>query len=112
MESLAGGVCFSTAAKGATVRGRLILSSTMLLVLATCAGAYAFLTRREPQEPTEIYRGITYGCERIESSPGGSGLIHWVRVDLTAPGISLYVTPLDADAVAEGWQYRLERPAA
>jgi hypothetical protein len=30
-----------------------------------------------------------------------------VRVDLTAPGITLYVTPLDPEAVAQGWQYRL-----
>jgi exopolysaccharide biosynthesis protein len=30
-----------------------------------------------------------------------------VRVDLTAPGIELYVTPLDPAAVARGWQYRL-----
>jgi hypothetical protein len=30
-----------------------------------------------------------------------------VRVDLTAPGVELYVTPLDPAAVARGWQYRL-----
>jgi hypothetical protein len=28
-------------------------------------------------------------------------------VDLTAPGIELYVTQLDPDAVDQGWQYRL-----
>jgi Phosphodiester glycosidase len=32
-----------------------------------------------------------------------------VRVDLTAPGIGLYVTPLDPAALARGWQYRLQR---
>jgi hypothetical protein len=36
-------------------------------------------------------------------------LLHWVRVDLTASGIELYVTPLDPAAVAQGWQYRLRR---
>jgi hypothetical protein len=30
-------------------------------------------------------------------------------VDLTAPGIELYVTPLDPLAVARGWEYRLRR---
>jgi hypothetical protein len=30
-----------------------------------------------------------------------------VRVDLKAPGIKLYVTPLDPAAVAASWQYRL-----
>jgi len=32
-----------------------------------------------------------------------------VTVDLAAPGIELYVTPLDPEAVAQGWQYRLRR---
>jgi hypothetical protein len=34
-------------------------------------------------------------------------LLHWVRVDLSASGIELYVTPLDPEAVAQGRQYRL-----
>jgi hypothetical protein len=32
-----------------------------------------------------------------------------VSVDLAAPGIDLYVTPLDPVAAAQGWQYRLRR---
>ena len=32
-----------------------------------------------------------------------------MRVDLTAPGIELYVTPKDPTAVSQGWQYRLRR---
>src|SRR5262245_25232169 len=48
---------------------------------------------------TEIFEGITYGCKRLESSEEGGGVVHWVRVDLTAPGIDLYVTPLDPSAV-------------
>jgi hypothetical protein len=32
-----------------------------------------------------------------------------VRIDLTAPGIELYVTPMDRSAVSQGWQYRLRR---
>jgi hypothetical protein len=35
--------------------------------------------------------------------------LHWVIVDLAAPGVELYVTPLDPTAVARGWQYRLRR---
>ena len=58
---------------------------------------------------TEIFEGITYGCERLEPSEEGSGFVHWVRVDLTAPGIELYVTPMDPTAVSQGWQYRLRR---
>jgi hypothetical protein len=57
----------------------------------------------------EIFHGIIYGCERLELGEEGSGVVHWVRVDLTAPGIELYVTPLDPTAVNQGWQYRLRR---
>jgi hypothetical protein len=66
---------------------------------------------RHPVPPTEIYHGVTYGCERLEANDQGSGLMHWVRVDLNAPGIELYVTALDPQAVDRGWQYRLQRTA-
>ncbi len=39
-------------------------------------------------------------------------MVHIVRVDLTAPGIKMYLTPLDPDAVAQGYQYRLASPAS
>ena len=58
---------------------------------------------------TEIFEGITYGCKRLEPSEEGRGVVHWVRVDLTAPGIELYVTPMDPTAISQGWQYRLRR---
>src|SRR5215469_15682924 len=61
----------------------------------------------QPHQPVNIFAGVTYGCERLAVTQEGGGLIHWVRVDLTAPGIELYVTPLDPVAVARGWQYRL-----
>jgi hypothetical protein len=59
-----------------------------------------------PHQPVNIFAGVTYGCERLPVTQGG-GLVHWVRVDLTTPGVELYVTPLDPSAVARGWQYRL-----
>ena len=65
--------------------------------------------RRGPQAPTEIFAGITYGRERLETTEEGRGFLHWVRIDLTAAGIELYVTPLDPTARAQGWQYRLRR---
>jgi hypothetical protein len=61
------------------------------------------------QGPTEIFRGVTYGCERLNATEEGRGSVHWMRIDLTAPGVELYVTPLDATAVAQGWQFRLRR---
>jgi hypothetical protein len=58
-------------------------------------------------EPTEIFRGVVYGCRLLGATAEGGGSVYWVRVDLKAPGIKLYVTPLDPAAVAAGWQYRL-----
>jgi len=55
---------------------------------------------------------LVVGLPRTDTphpSPLHSISIHWVRIDLTAPGIELYVTPLDAAAVAHGRQYRLRR---
>ena len=67
------------------------------------------LHRRGPQALTPIFAGVTYRAERIASTEEGGGLLHVVTVDLAAPGIELYVTPLDPKAVAQGWQYRLRR---
>ena len=56
---------------------------------------------------TEIFTGIVYGCEVLQRTAEGRGIVHWLRIDLSAPGIELYVTPLDTSAVRQGWQYRL-----
>jgi hypothetical protein len=89
-------------------RRRFLLAAFGLVVAAV---VYYFSSLRHPVPPTEIYQGVTYCCERLEANDQGSGLMHWVRVDLTAPGIELYVTPLDPEAVEQGWQYRLQRTA-
>ncbi len=67
---------------------------------------YAWWTRPRPTPPTEIFRGITYTCEEMNTEEC-RGLVHFVRVDLSAPGIGLYLTPLDPEAVSQGYQYRL-----
>src|SRR5215470_41591 len=79
----------------------------VMLLVSSIGSGWVWWHGRGPQPPTEIFAGITYGCERLEASDEGSGLLHWARVDLTAPGIELYVTPLDPKALAQGWQYRL-----
>jgi hypothetical protein len=81
----------------------------LFLLGAILWGSYVWWHRREPQAQTEIFSGVTYGCDRLQTSAEGSGLVQWVRIDLTAPGIELYVTSLDPSAVKEGWQYRLRR---
>jgi hypothetical protein len=57
----------------------------------------------------EIFEGITYGCRQLEPSEEASGVVHWVRINLTVPGITPYVTSKDPTAVSQGWQYRLRR---
>ena len=57
----------------------------------------------------EIFKGITYGCKQLEPSGEANGVVHWVRINLTAPGIVPYVTSKDPTAVSQGWEYRLRR---
>lgn len=80
----------------------------ILLALGLLGGAWYRWNQRFPVPDTEIYQGVTYGCNELAPDEDGHGLVHWVKVDLTAPGIELYVTPLDPIAQAQGWQYRLQ----
>jgi hypothetical protein len=79
------------------------LCLALICVPATAAlvGTSFDLARRMPRR--EIYRGVFY-----ESWQGEHGVVHLIEVDLTAPGVDLYLTPLDADAKANGHQYRLD----
>ena len=81
----------------------------LAIILMALTGADSVSWERCPAQPREVFSGITYACERLERTEQGHGVLHWVRVDLEAPGIELYVTPLDSSAVAQGWQYRLRR---
>ncbi len=83
------------------------LRIALAIALALLVGADSFYLERCKAAPTAIFSGITYGCELLERSEEGRGIVHWVRVELDAPGIELYVTPLDASASASGFQYRL-----
>jgi hypothetical protein len=56
-----------------------------------------------------IFEGVTCGCIQLEPSEEGQGVVHWARIDLTAPGIEVYVTHKDPTAIRQGWQYRLRR---
>jgi hypothetical protein len=79
------------------------LCAAAAVVIAACL-AYRY---HGPAPAIEIYRGITYGCDRLPDTADGGGLVHWVRADLSVPGVHLYVTPIDPEARAGGWEYRL-----
>jgi hypothetical protein len=80
----------------------------VLLLAALLAGGYAAWRYHGPCDSIEIYRGVTYSCLRLPSGNESGGLVHLIRADLNAPGVELYVTPLDANAISHGWQYRLQ----
>ena len=79
-----------------------------LLLAGVLAATERWMYGRQPIGPVEIFSGVSYTCERIEGQKDASGLCYLVQVDLRTPGIELYATPLDPQAVAEGQQYKLE----
>jgi hypothetical protein len=89
--------------------GAVIVPIAALLALSTGASLEGEFTCSGRPAAAEIFEGITYGCKQLEPSEEARGVVHWVRIDLTAPGITPYVTSKDPTAVSQGWQYRLRR---
>ncbi len=79
-----------------------------LLVIATISCAWLLSNRRGELPPTEIFRGVTYQCTLFPPAPEVRGAMHVVIADLNAPGVQIYVTPMDPVAQARGWEYRLD----
>jgi hypothetical protein len=84
-----------------------IASIVAILMSFLLWATFLLLDERECHPAREIFTGVTYGCVDARQGDGGNGFVHWVRVDLTAPGIELFVTPMNRRALDEGWQYRL-----
>jgi hypothetical protein len=82
---------------------KIVLSVALTLFV----GADSLHSKRCPPEHKSIFVGVIYGCKLLENSEEGHGIVHWARVELSAPGIELYVTPLESSAVSAGFQYRL-----
>lgn len=76
--------------------------------LLLTAAAYIAWTYHGISSPVQIYRGITYSCEVLPTTPQSGGLVHLARVDLNEPSIEFYITPIDQSAPGN-WEYRLER---
>src|SRR5690348_6351886 len=79
----------------------------LAIALMAITGSDSASWERCAPQPREIFSGVTYGCERLEGTAEGRGVLHWVKVDLGTPGIGLYITQLDPAAAEQGWQYRL-----
>ena len=116
-----------------TTKGRRARLARTAVVLFLALESYGVFSRPQPCRPMPIFRGVTYACEELdgrEEGPRstaladraagarraigaeGSGLAHIVEIDLSAPGIGLYLTPLDPAAVARGFQYRLDKASS
>src|SRR5215469_1500192 len=89
--------------------GALVVPIAGLLALSIGVPAEGEFTCSGRPAAAEIFEGITYGCKQLKPSEQARGVVHWVRINLTAPGIALYVTSQDPTAVSQGWQYRLRR---
>jgi hypothetical protein len=91
--------------------GALVVAIGALLVFSIRVPLEGEFTCSGRPAAAEIFEGITYGCKQMEPSEEASGVVHWVRINLTTPGIGIYVTSKDPTAVSQGWQYRLRRVA-
>src|SRR5882724_9730545 len=113
MKNSASPIFLSTPAKGLRMRRkwRLLAWAAVIALLASLALGFEFRlvpSNCDQARPArQIFEGIVFSCDSIEQGTEGGGSLYWARIDLTAPGIDLYVTPLDPVALAEGWQYRL-----
>lgn len=82
----------------------------VVLVMVALIGAgvgWFFWNRPRPTAPAEIFQGVVYSCERLSPDAEGTGQGYFLDIDLTRPGFEMYATPLDSQAVAQGWEYRL-----
>jgi hypothetical protein len=81
------------------------LGVCILLIGTPGAAAWVgtYFTQEHETAQTEIYRGVFYRSYR-----DGPGMIYLIEVDLSRPGLELFLTPLAPEAVARGYQYRLD----
>lgn len=92
--------------------GQIGLVLLLVLLLAVAVALFVrpaslFGARCMTPSDGKIFVGVTYGCAILPTTAESRDAIHWVVVDLSAPGIELYVTPLDRSALDQGWEYRL-----
>jgi hypothetical protein len=77
------------------------------MCLATIAAGAAWITGPRPLAQIEIFPGVSFRSDILPVTEEGGGRVYVVVTDLRAPGLQLYVTPLDPAALANGFRYRL-----
>jgi len=86
-------------------RRRKVILRSIVVLLALSVTGYILWIRRSPRPPTPIFQGVRYECVDLTDPDGGGGLAHIVEIDLKAPGIEFYVSPLEEKALIKGWEY-------
>ncbi|MES3629153.1 MAG: phosphodiester glycosidase family protein [Longimonas sp.] len=102
-------MCSSSAGRDAA-RSPLVARGVVLAVVFTVlAGLITWrISITAPYPETEVFAGVYYTALDVEAAGyPGRGMAHIARVDLTAPGVEVFVTPMDAHALRRGQQYRL-----
>jgi hypothetical protein len=85
-------------------RGALLVVAVML-VCAIGVAVWFWWTAPTPHPSVELASGITYVCQQYDEEEI-RGLAHVITVDLNTPGLRLYLTPLERNAVEAGWEYK------
>ena len=91
------------------IRSRWIAGLALLMCLAAIAAGAAWIIGPPPLGRIEIFPGVSFRSDILPVTEEGGGRVHVVVTDLRAPGLQLYVTPLDPAALARGFRYRLRR---
>jgi hypothetical protein len=91
------------------IRSRWIAGLALLMCLAAIAAGAAWIIGPQPLGRIEIFPGVSFRSDILPVTEEGGGRVHVVVTDLRAPGLQLYVTPLDPAALAKGFPYRLRR---
>jgi len=99
------------------IRSKWIAGLALLTCLAAiAAGAASIIGQRvawiigpQPVGRIQIFPGVSFRTDILPVTEEGGGRVHVVVTDLRAPGLHLYVTPLDPAALAKGFPYRLRR---
>jgi len=97
------------------IRSKWIAGLALLMCLAAIAACeiigprVAWIIGPQPLGRIEIFPGVSFRSDILPVTEEGGGRVHVVVTDLRAPGLQLYVTPLDPAALAKGFPYRLRR---
>jgi hypothetical protein len=91
------------------IRSRWVAGLALLMCLAGIAAGAAWIIGRRSIGPIEIFPGVSFRSDILPVTEEGGGRVYVVITDLRAPGLQLYVTPLDPAALAKGFRYRLRR---